>query len=178
MSIKFCPKCGSKIESQSQICDQCGADLSSRIKINKEKPKFANFTERSLAWFIDMMIILLVVVPLSLYLNFGYFYIYTNVYLFIIGFFYFFLLEYFNKGQTLGKMLIRIRSVDEKILDHAKLTQYFLNNVTKATPFLFIDLFFGLLANYNSTGAIKKHVRITQNLSEISVIKLFRKSLN
>lgn len=172
MSINFCPKCGSKIESQSQICDQCGADLSSRITNGKEKPEFANLTQRSFAWFLDMMIILLIVVPLSLYLNFGYFYIYTNVYLFIIGFFYFFLFEFCNKGQTIGKYLLKIHSIDEKSFKKAKLTQYFLNNVTKATPFLMIDVLLGLLVNYRSDTVTKTHIRITQNLSEISVVKL------
>lgn len=175
MSINYCPKCGSKIESSSQICENCGADLSSRIRKGVESQKFANFTQRSLAWFIDMIIILLIVVPLSLYLNFGYFYIYTNVYLFIIGFFYFFLFEFGNKGQTVGKFLLKIRSVDEKKFKKAKFTQYFLNNVSKATPFLMIDVFLGLLVNYRSDVVTKTHVRITQNLSEISVIRLNRK---
>ena len=172
MSVNFCPKCGNKLELQSQICEKCGMDLSSRIKKGIENQKFANFTQRSLAWFIDMMIILLIVVPLSLYLNFGYFYIYTNVYLFIIGFFYFFLFELGNKGQTVGKFLLKICSVDENSFEKAKFTQYFLNNVSKATPFLMIDILLGLLVNYQSDVVTKTHLRITQNLSEIIVIKL------
>ena len=172
MSLNFCPKCGKKLESDSQICINCGYDFSLRMKNFSNRFSFADFTQRAFAWFIDMMIILLIVVPLSLYVNFGYFYIYTNVYLFTIGFFYFFLFEYFNQGQTIGKFLLKIRSVDEKSLKKAKFTQYFLNNVSKANPFILIDLFLGVLVNHNSNDLNKKHLRITQNLSEISVIKI------
>ena len=172
MSLNFCPKCGKKLESDSQICIHCGYDLSLRVKNVNSKLRFADFTQRSFAWFIDMMIVLLIVVPLSLYINFGYFYVYTNVYLFTIGFFYFFFFEFFNLGQTIGKFLLKIRSVDEKSFKKARFTQYFLNNVSKATPFILIDLLLGIFVNYNSNDILKKHFRITQNLSEISVIKL------
>jgi hypothetical protein len=172
MSLNFCPKCGKKLESDSRICIHCGYDLSLRVKDVNKRLILADFTQRSFSWFIDMMIIILIVIPLSLYINFGYFYIYTNVYLFTIGFFYFFLFEYFNQGQTIGKFLLKIRSVDEKSFKKAKFTQYFLNNVSKATPFILIDLLLGIFVNHNSNNIFKKHFRITQNLSEISVIKL------
>ena len=172
MSLNFCPKCGKKLEPDLQICINCGYDLSLRMQNFSNTNNFADFIQRSFAWFIDMVIILLIVVPLSLYVNFGYFYIYTNVYLFTIGFFYFFLFEYFNQGQTIGKFLLKIRSVDEKSFKKAKFTQYFLNNISKATPFILIDLFLGVLVNHNSNDIFKKHLRITQNLSEIGVIKL------
>ena len=172
MSLNFCPKCGKKLEPDLQICINCGYDLSLRMQNFSNTNNFADFIQRSFAWFIDMVIILLIVVPLSLYVNFGYFYIYTNVYLFTIGFFYFFLFEFFNHGQTIGKLLLKIRAVDEKSFKKAKFTQYFLNNVSKATPFILIDLFLGVLVNHNSTEPNKNHLRITQNLSEISVIKL------
>ena len=177
MSLNFCPKCGMKLESESSICIQCGHDLSTRMNNVQNVAathKSADFTQRSFAWFIDMMIILLIVVPLSLYVNFGYFYIYTNVYLFTIGFFYFFLFEYINRGQTIGKFLLKIRAVDEKSLKKAKFTQYFLNNVSKATPFILIDLLLGVIVNHNSSDIFKKHLRITQNLSEIGVIKIYK----
>ena len=174
MSLNFCPKCGKKLESDSQICINCGYDLTSRMKNFNIIFRFADFTQRSFAWFIDMMIILLIVVPLSLYVNFGYFYIYTNVYLFTIGFLYFFLFEYVNKGQTIGKFLLKIRAIDEKSLKKAKFTQYFLNNVTKATPFILIDILLGVIVNHNSSDVFKKRIRITQNLSEIGVIKLYK----
>ena len=172
MSLNYCPKCGQKLESDSKICIHCGYDLSLRLKNVSATHRFADFTQRSFAWFIDMMIILIIVIPLSLYVNFGYFYIYTNVYLFTIGFFYFFLFEYFNQGQTIGKFLLKLRAVDEKSFKKAKFTQYFLNNVSKATPFVLIDLLLGIMVNHNSNEIFKKHLRITQNLSEISVIKL------
>ncbi len=183
MPLNFCPKCGCKLDDISTTCGECGVDLASRIEKTKQNSSqeistdmYADFLQRSFAWFIDIMIVLVVVIPLSIYVNFGLFYIYTNIYLFTIGFFYFWLSETLNKGQTLGRFLVKIRAVDEKTLKPAKPTNYFTNNVTKATPFLLFDLLLGIIANINSTGIAKKRLRIVQNITEIAIIKVKKSS--
>jgi len=181
MSLNFCPKCGFKLDNNSTICGECRLDLTTRIEKTKQDSSqeigtdiYADFLQRSLAWFIDIMIVLAIVIPLSIYVNFGLFYVYTNIYLFTIGFFYFWLFEILNKGQTLGRMVVKIRAVDEKTLKPAKPTRYFVNNVTKPTPFLLFDLLLGIIANINSTGIVKKRLRFAQNITEIAIIKVKR----
>ena len=183
MSLKFCPKCGSKLDPNSTTCGGCGVDLESRIEKNKQDSAeeilpdiYADFLQRSLAWFIDIIVILAVVIPLSIYVNFGLFYIYTNIYLFIIGFFYFWLFDILNKGQSIGRWIVKIRAVDEKTLKPAKPTRYFTNNVTKGNVFILFDLLVGIIANINATGFIKKRLRIVQNISEIAIIKVKKSS--
>lgn len=183
LALNFCPKCGAKLDNRSNTCGECGLDLSSRVEETKQHSTqeisteiYADFLQRSLAWFIDIMVVLVIVIPLSIYINFGLFYVYTNIYLFTIGFFYFWLFETFNKGQTLGRLLVKIRAVDENTLQPAKSTSYFINNVTKATPFLLFDLLLGIIANINATGFIKKRLRIVQNITEIAIIKVKKDS--
>jgi len=176
LALKYCPKCGFKLESKSAACEECGFDLTSRIEKLKqsqeiENEKFADFTQRALAWLIDITIVLVIIIPLSIYVNFGLFYIFTNIYLFTIGFFYFWLLESITKGRTLGRMILKIRAVNEKTLKPATIINYFINNVTKSTPFLPFDLLVGIYANLNSTGIMKKRLRIVQNITEIAIIK-------
>ena len=181
--INFCPKCGCKLDDNSTTCEECGLDLASRIEKATQSSSqeisidmYADFLQRALAWFIDISVVLAIVIPLSIYVNFGLFYIYTNIYLFTIGFFYFWLSETLNKGQTLGRFLIKIRAVDEKTLKPAKPTDYFTNNVTKSTPFLLFDLLMGIIANINSAGITKKRLRIVQNITEIAIIKVKKSS--
>lgn len=183
LALNFCPKCGSKLDNNSTACGECGLDLVSRIEKTKQSSSqeistdmYADFLQRSLAWFIDIMVVLVIVIPLSIYVNFDLFYVFTNIYLFTIGFFYFWLFETLNKGQTLGRLVVKIRAVDEKTLKPAKPTSYFINNVTKATPFLLFDLLMGVIANINSTGTVKKRLRIVQNITEIAVIKVKKSS--
>ena len=179
MALNFCPKCGSQLKENSVTCEKCGVDLTSRIEKNKNDAQveetsdiYADFLERSLAWFIDIMIVLAMVIPLSIYVNFGLFYVFANIYIFIIGFFYFWFFEIFNKGQTFGRWVTKIRAVDEKTLQPAKISTYFTNNVTKGNIFIFFDVFLGIIANINSTGANKKRLRIVQNITEIAIIKV------
>jgi len=179
LALNFCPKCGAKLDNRSNTCGECGLDLSSRVEETKQHSTqeisteiYADFLQRSLAWFIDIMVVLVIVIPLSIYVNFGLFYVYTNIYLLTIGFFYFWLFETLNKGQTLGRLVVKIRAVDEKTLKPAKTTSYFINNVTKATPFLLFDFLLGIISNINSTGTVKKRLRIVQNITEIAIIRI------
>jgi uncharacterized RDD family membrane protein YckC len=174
MGLNYCPKCGGEIDQATMECRECGLDLSDR-KNDQSSSVFnpdiyANLTIRALGWFIDMIIVLALVIPLSVYVNFGLLYIYSNVYLFTIGFFYFFLLDVLNKGQTIGKIILKIKTVDDVTLKQASIIKLFINNITKATPFVIIDFVFGVLIKVNSQGIKRFKYRITQNLSETSVI--------
>jgi len=178
MKLNFCPKCGNKLEDNSFQCHSCGADLSSRLGPSSFKQEHlineiiqASFLERITAWLIDIAIVLSVTIPLSFYVNFGYFYIYSYVYNSIIGFFYFWLLELLNKGRTIGKLILRLKTVNKDDFGKAKTSKLFLNNITKPTVFLFFDVLIGLLVNHVQENKNNKIFRATQLLTEVIVIK-------
>ncbi|MGQ4876312.1 MAG: RDD family protein [Promethearchaeia archaeon] len=178
MKLKFCPKCGNKLEDHSFQCQSCGVDLSSRLALGTYKQKNlineeiqATFLERMTAWLIDITIVLSITIPLSFYVNFGYFYIYSYVYNSIIGFFYFWLLELLNKGRTIGKLILRLKTVNKDDFGKAKPSKLFLNNITKPTVFLFFDVLIGLLINHIQENKNNKIFRATQLLAEVIVIK-------
>jgi len=85
----------------------------------------------------------------------------------LVGFLYHWLLETHNNGQTLGKMALNIRTVDEKTLGQANSRNLAISNIFKSSPFLILDLIIGLLKN---SGDPKKRIRIMQNVSETVVI--------
>ena len=120
--------------------------------------------------YIDIIIIIAASSPLSLFINFGGFWLSTNIYNFLIGFCYFWLLETYNKGQTVGKMALKLRTVDEKSLELATVSQYAINNLLKATGFLILDIIIGILANSSAEVPIKKRLRFTQNIALTAVI--------
>ncbi|MFW9824452.1 MAG: zinc-ribbon domain-containing protein, partial [Candidatus Thorarchaeota archaeon] len=37
MSLKYCPKCGNKLDPDASFCDSCGANLEKRIEANDAK---------------------------------------------------------------------------------------------------------------------------------------------
>jgi uncharacterized RDD family membrane protein YckC len=118
-----------------------------------------------------MIVVILISSPLSLFLNFGSILLLTNFYNFLIGFCYFWLLEAFNNGQTLGKFMLKIRAVNNENLKIANPTMYALNNLTKASGFLILDLIFGILFYYSEQDSNKNILRFTQHLAHIAVIK-------
>jgi len=187
MGLNFCPKCGSKLAPDATFCISCGVNLTERKKISeltsekKNTPvvkakkgvsgvQYAEFAPRALAWLIDIIIVIAASSPLSFFISFGGFWFSTNVYNFLIGFCYFWLLEAYNKGQTVGKMALKLRTVDEKSLELATVSQYAINNLLKATGFLILDIIIGILANSSAEEPIKKRLRITQNLALTAVI--------
>jgi uncharacterized RDD family membrane protein YckC len=88
----------------------------------------------------------------------------------IIAFLYYFGLEALTGGQTLGKMLFGIRTVDQYTLQKATPLQYALHALGKAF-FLVIDIIIGLIAKDEQTPATKSQVRATQRLSKTVVVK-------
>lgn len=82
---------------------------------------------------------------------------------------YFFLLEAYNKGQTIGKMALGLRTVDEESLAIATPDKYVINNLLRGTGFKIFDFIIGILVN---SGDEKKRLRIMQNISKTVVIKV------
>lgn len=178
MALNYCPKCGSKLEESKESCMNCGYNLSNRSETVQISPEFqksiieyADFLQRAFAWFIDIIIIIIITSPLSMFLNFGSLLLLTNVYNFAVGFLYFWLLETFNNGQTLGKVILKIRSVNNENFESAEATMYALNNLTKASGFLILDIIFGILFYFSEQDSNKNILRFSQHLAHIAVIK-------
>ena len=194
MSLKFCPKCGNELESGSSFCDSCGANLGTRTETPdtispglaqttqepKAKPEtiyYPDFLKRVIAWIFDSIFIgiigsifsLLLINPwyrVNMFDPFGAWW-FTFPFDWLIGFLYHWLMESKNNGQTLGKMALNIRTVDEKTLGQASSSNLALNNLFKSSPFLILDFIFGMVKN---SGDPKKRYRIMQNVSETVVI--------
>ncbi|TFG12423.1 MAG: RDD family protein, partial [Promethearchaeota archaeon] len=105
------------------------------------------------------------------FLNFGSLLLLTNVYNFALGFLYFWLLETFNNGQTLGKIMLKIRSVNEVNFESAEPVMYAVNNLTKASGFLILDIILGILFYFSEQQSNRNILRFTQHLAHIVVIK-------
>ena len=138
---------------------------------------YANFLKRLIALFFDSIIIgaigsvfswIFVAswLPINILDPFGGFW-YSIPFDFIFGFLYHWGLETYNKGQTLGKMALNIRTVDEKTLKLASSSNYAVNNILKGSPLLILDFIIGVLKN---SGDSKNRIRIMQNMSETVVI--------
>ena len=199
MVLKFCPKCGGKLEENADYCNYCGEDLKERKVMQKTQPSitpqipqksvisapisqeiskvekkemtgevYASFLPRFAACLIDVIILgsacffyLLFLYPIGPIVLIG---------VPLITFFYFWLLEVLNKGQSIGKIALKLRTVDAKTLEPSKPVFYLVNNLLKSIPLLFLlDLIIGLFANINDP---KKRRRIMQNASKTVVIKI------
>ncbi len=194
MSLKFCPKCGNKLETDASFCDACGADLKIRTEIPSEvspaltqtaqepklKPKrviYAYSLKRIIAQILDSIFIILIGSAFSWLLINPWFPInffdpfrawwFTFPFDWFAGFLYHWLMEANNNGQTLGKMVLSIRTVDEKTLGQANSRNLAINNIFKGSPLLLLDILIGMAKN---SGDPKKRLRIMQNVSETVVI--------
>ncbi|MBD3253663.1 MAG: zinc-ribbon domain-containing protein [Candidatus Lokiarchaeota archaeon] len=198
MGLKFCPKCGAKLEGDSSFCSFCGADLKDREGKPSEQPipkeqvpqprppvprpqatqypitqtndasKYADFLPRLVAYIIDIIIVSIISLVISLlFLRFNLFL--WGIIQFVIALLYFWILEAMNKGQTIGKAIMHLRTVDEQTLEPATLGNYFINNLLKGYWILFIiDFLIGVISNSRDP---KKRLRIMQNASNTVVIK-------
>ncbi len=183
--IKFCPKCGLKLESGNvELCPQCGFNFKRRKKFIDESEIYADFFQRFAAFFIDSIIIsiltwivmslihlpIVLTDPISLYSSFYYIWIGT-FFNWVLGFFYCFLMESYNNGQTLGKRVLHIRTVDEESLTIADPDRYALTNIIKTSPFVFIDFLVGVLMSERESNKV---LRLFQYLSKTLVIETDR----
>ncbi|MFX1455221.1 MAG: RDD family protein [Promethearchaeota archaeon] len=194
MSLKYCPKCGNKLDPDASFCDSCGAKLEGRIEttnvnspgstqtvqhtqVQPKTVRYAESLKRVVAAMFDGIFILLIGsafswllvnpwFPVNIFDPFGAWW-FTFPFDWIIGFLYHWLMEANNNGQTLGKMALNIRTVDEKTLGQASSGSYALNNLFKGSPFLLLDVFIGMIKNSEDP---KKRFRIMQNASETVVI--------
>lgn len=140
----------------------------------------ADLLQRFFAWIIDIILILiitnvmfLIIKPMKIWnLPFAYidplYWWITNSLQFTVGFFYYWLLESFNKGQTLGKIVLKLSSVDEISLNISTPRNYALNSIFKGSWLLIVDLIIGFFISYDDEN---KKIRIMQNISKIIVVK-------
>ena len=193
----FCPSCGSKTNPNSDFCESCGLKLFSNESIDEKqisdsnisrdtdgvkskisKPiKYANDGDRLVAYIIDG--ILFSVIGSFLGLIFGTSWdfdlvssMWNNSWPVIgISFLYLFLFEALNNGQTLGKMILKIQTVDEKTFGKITTQQAALHTIGKL--FLPLDVIIGLISRDKSESEMEKNqVRFTQKFSHTSVISL------
>ncbi|MFX1572404.1 MAG: RDD family protein [Promethearchaeota archaeon] len=193
MSLKFCPKCGNKLEPDASFCDACGADLRTRtgtvempsplrtetISEQKVQPsvergaisvEYAEFLPRLAAFIIDIIIIAIIGWIITIPFAFNLIRMWWASFLidYAIGFVYFWLLESYNNGQTLGKAALRLRTVDENTFETTTPTKYAVNNLLKPGFFFFLlDFIVGILMN---SGKPERRLRLMQNVSETVVI--------
>jgi len=194
MALKFCPKCGTKLEPDASFCDACGADLrekreyaetpppvvsepTQKPKIGPETVIYANLLKRVIAIFFDFIIIILIgstftFLIINPWRRINFFdpigaWWFTMPFDWLIGFLYHWGLETYNNGQTLGKMAMNIRTVGEHTLQPASSSNYAINNIFKSSILILIDFLIGF---YKNSGDPKKRVRVMQNISETVVI--------
>lgn len=202
--MKYCPHCGSEIDTDTQFCPNCGSDLRERRGSSPQEPRQQTFTQptlstesargpitepglsaqaaiavygdffpRLIAWVIDIIIIGIIssIINFSLGLSFVMslrVWMLTTLIGWIIGFLYFWGLETLNKGQTIGKALFKLRTVDKDTLKPVEAKEYALNNILKGFSVL-IDVLVGLLLF--GTSDKKKRFRLGQKMSDTVVIK-------
>ncbi|MHA1476285.1 MAG: RDD family protein, partial [Promethearchaeota archaeon] len=88
-----------------------------------------------------------------------------------VSFLYLFLFEAFNNGQTLGKMVLKIQTVDENTLGKITTKQAALHTIGKL--FLPLDVIIGLISRDKAVSQMEKNqVRFSQKFSHTSVISL------
>jgi uncharacterized RDD family membrane protein YckC len=189
MSSRYCPECGSYIEEADvQFCPHCGASLDVAATAKAEEPRptvppltpppsttpeepamYGEFGERFVAYIIDGIIVWVITLILSIpFLINDNFFFASGFISWLIGFLYFWLLESYNDGQTIGKKAMKLRTVDEQLLTVSTPGNYLINNLSRGSVWIIIDLIIGLIAN---SGDAKKRYRILQNLSKTVVIK-------
>ncbi len=188
MSLKHCPTCGEKLEENAKFCNSCGADLKNHLEtpaqtisakktqaITAEGAQYAKLGPRLIAIFIDSIIIGIigssiswVFIPYNILnpWNVAFNWL-NNLITYVIGFIYFWGLESYNEGQTIGKLALKLRTVDETTLKVAEPGKNVINTLAKPSALIILDFIIGIFSN---TGDPKKRIRILQNISNTVVI--------
>ncbi len=197
MSVQhFCPSCGSKTNLNSEFCESCGLELFSNeslddkfsesntnqdnneVKSKGSKPiKYADDGNRLVAYLIDGILFSVIGSFFGLILGTSWNFdlvssMWNNSWPVIgVSFLYLFLFEAFNNGQTLGKVIMKIQTVDEKSFGDITHKQAALHTIGKL--FLPLDIIIGLISRDKSESELEKNqVRFTQKFSHTSVISL------
>jgi len=193
--VRYCAQCGSEIDEDAKFCNFCGTEFTGRqaetqtiapvmtetIPKQKDEPEvgeqpkrveYADFVVRIVAFIIDGIIIGMIsgVISFFAFPSYYIFYLPSFFLSWSIGFLYFWLLEAYNEGQTLGKAVLHLKTVDEKTLNPTTPGKYAINNLLKPSALVLLDLLIGIIVN--SSDPEKRRLRYTQNLSETVVIKL------
>ena len=138
-----------------------------------KRDRYASSGLRVGAYIIDMIIIFVItqILFISIFLFFFimvHFIIFNSV-AYIFGFLYFWLLETYANGQTLGKMICGTKTVNEETLKEVSMGNNLKNCLFKCHWFpCLIDFIIGIMYNY---GEPEKKLRIMQNASQTVVIK-------
>ncbi len=186
--MKYCPRCGNKIRSTGLYCVYCGTDLQTRETPKKEDAsksseitqqenvEYAKTFDRLIAIIIDSIFISIIVGIFTLLItgtfwwsfDMGYTLVWNSIY-FPIAILYYVAMETYQ-GQTIGKRVMKLKTLDQNTLQTPTTPQHFLNNLTKALGVLFLfDIFVGYISN---DGNPKHQIRYTQQLSKTVVVKL------
>jgi len=197
MSVQhFCPSCGSKTNPNSEFCEACGLELflnkhkddktqesntnqdNSEVKRSSYKSKkYASDSDRLFAYFIDGILFSAIGSLFGLIFGISWKFdlvssMWNNTWPVItVSFLYLFLLEYLNNGQTVGKMILNIQTVDENTFGKITSKQAALHTIGKL--FLPLDIIIGLISRDKSESDMEKNqVRFTQKFSHTSVTSL------
>ena len=191
MSTNYCPNCGAEVEPDAKFCPNCSAAIGFEEPTAKEPPPptvpateeaippppsapetqvvYAGFWERLLAFIIDAIAVGIITAIISaVFLQYYYppWTVPFGLINWLIAFVYFWAFETRN-GQTIGKMALKLRTVDEDSLAVSGPGNYFVNNLSRGLWWIIADFIIGILAN---SGDPKKRLRILQNLSKTVVI--------
>ncbi|MCK4238354.1 MAG: RDD family protein, partial [Candidatus Lokiarchaeota archaeon] len=160
--MKYCPKCGAQLGIGVHFC-ACGYEITEEERIRRKKEEsyidlkksaripgkgiiFARTWERLIAFIIDMMFITIIgyiiALPfpilrrqtvLDLFIpNF------IDLINWIVGFSYYWLFETYNKGQTIGKKILGLRTVDANSFETTSKEKYAINNLLRGSNLLFL----------------------------------------
>lgn len=191
--VRFCPACGSQIFKMAQFCPMCGQKLGligTTIEQEKTEPtviiekadekpavKYADPGERLLAFIIDSIIInavvSLVIFMIRAAAGLPVNDLSTSPFNLIAMFIYFFVNEK-NTGQTIGKRIMNIKTVDETTHGPINSEQALIHILGKVF-FLPIDVFIGLIVGDREKKDGKPNlvqVRATQRVAKTVVIKV------
>ncbi len=137
--MPYCKNCGEKVPEDATYCPNCGTAVAITATAIS-KPVLANWGERFVAWLIDMVILGIITTPLNWFVSWtllpwmpSYFKFipFVDLGLSNVIFFIYWTLIEGNNGQSIGKMVIRIRVTrsDGKRLD---LVQAAIESIGKA----------------------------------------------
>jgi len=192
--MEYCPKCGARLNSGVEFC-VCGYEITEEERIRRKKEEyyinikksaripgkgiiFPRSWERLIAFIVDMMFITIIgfIISLPFPINRSQtlldFFLpdFMDLFNWIVGFSYYWLFETYNKGQTIGKRILGLRTVDANSFETTSKEKYTINNLLRGSTLLFlIDLIVGYIANYDIKG---NRLRIMQNASNTIVIKI------
>ena len=191
----YCPSCGFKNTAGAKFCEGCGSSLqpspngeefqsTTSVEMvgstSSEAPSnviYAESGDRLVAFIIDAIAFQMVTSLFGLIFSrnwvFGLGTSWTDSLPSILfGFLYFFLFEAYNHGQTLGKMAMKLQTVDDHTFQEPTPSQAAEHSIGKNIA-LFLDLFIGLIVREEKRSLQEKNqVRFTQRFSHTSVIKL------